>query len=257
MSWEHLLVEDNARVRVITLNRPARRNAFHNAMYLELAHALDEVNERSDIRAIVLTGAGEMFSAGQDLAAMAEPIKEGTPIGFSELLEALQRVTRPLIGAVNGSGVGLGMTILLHTDMNLIAEKARFKLPFVTLGVIPEAASSVLLPRYFGYQRAAEILYTARWVDAEELLAAGLALRLLPAESVRQAAVDLAAAIAANPPGSVRHTRQLLRHEYAEPIAEALQREADGFRERLHSPENREAIAAFLEKRAPNFDGLE
>lgn len=247
MSFLHIRTDLSGHVLRITFNRPDVRNAFHNAMYLELAQAIRVASASDEVRVIVLTGEGSYFCAGQDLAELKMP-EEGEEIGFQRLLIDLQTNVKPIVAAVNGNGVGLGLTMLLHTDINLVADDARFRLPFVTLGVVPEAASSFLLPRYFGPQRAAEILYTARWIDAAELADVGLALRLLPRERVVDEAMALASTIATMPPLSVQATRRLTREPVESEIFAALHREGEAFRERLGSPENQAAIAAFFQK---------
>lgn len=247
MSFQYIHTDLHNHVLCITFNRPDVRNAFNNAMYLELAKAIRVASESDDVRVIVLTGEGSYFCAGQDLSELKMP-EEGEEIGFQRLLIDLQTNVKPVIAAVNGNGLGLGLTMLLHTDINIVADDARFKLPFVTLAVVPEAASSYLLPKYFGAQRAAEILYTARWIEASELKTVGLALRLQPRDGVLPDALALAATIAAMPPLSVQATRRLTREPVEAEIFAALHREGEAFRERLGSPENKAAIAAFFKK---------
>ena len=232
-------------VTTITFARPDKRNAFNNAMYLEVAEAIHQANESDDSRVIVLTGQGDFFCAGQDLAELKMP-EADEELGFSKLFARLRQNRKPIIAAVNGPGVGLGLTLLLHTDINIVAEKSRFWLPFVDLAVVPEAASSYLLPRYFGMQKAAEILYTARWIEAKELAEVGLALETLPADKVLERAHAIAGVIAQKPPQSVQATRQLVREPLARDIAKALHREGEAFRLRLGSPEQQSAVARFF-----------
>lgn len=247
MAYTYLRVDDQDHVRTITFARPAVRNAFNNAMYLEVAAAIEEGSSRDDIHVIVLTGEGDFFCAGQDLAELKMP-DAGVELGFPKLLDRLQTNLKPVIAAVNGPGVGLGLTMLLHTDINLLAPTARFKLPFVTLAVVPEAASSYLLPKIFGAQRAAEILYTARWIEAKELVDVGLALEIVADAPVLDRALTLARTIAAMPPKSVQATRALTRVSDRTAIADALTREGEAFRERLGSPEQQAAVARFFKK---------
>lgn len=247
-SYEYIRVDHANHVTTITFARPAVRNAFNNAMYLEVAAAIQAASENEDVHVIVLTGEGDFFCAGQDLSELKMP-EEGTELGFPKLLIQLQSNRKPLLAAVNGPGVGLGLTMLLHTDINIISSTSRFRLPFVTLAVVPEAASSFLLPRAFGAQRAAEILYTARWIAAEELKEVGLALDVVAPEEVLPRTLELAARIAAMPPLSVQHTRALTREPLQMEIFQALQREGEAFRERLGSPEQQEAVARFFQKK--------
>lgn len=247
MSFQFIRVQDHEHVRVITFARPEVRNAFNNATYLEVASALEEASSEDSVHVVVLTGEGEFFCAGQDLAELKMP-DPGTELGFPKLLKNLRSNVKPMIAAVNGPGVGLGLTMLLHTDINLVSQTSRFRLPFVTLAVVPEAASSLLLPKIFGPQRAAEILYTARWVSGTELVQVGLALHEYPQADVLPEALKLAQTIAAMPPKSVQETRRLTRAPMEDAIAKALEMEGEAFRERLGSPEQLAAVAKFFKR---------
>lgn len=240
-------------VLTLTLNRPQRKNAFDERMWHEAAAALREAREDDRARAIVVTGAGEAFSAGQDLGEMAMPkLGEDGP-GFPRFMDALVALDKPLLAGVNGVGVGIGLTLLLHCDVVWIAEEARLRAPFVTLGVVPEAASSFLLPLQLGHQRAAELLYTAEWIDAGRALELGLATRALPRARLLPELHALAARIAAQPLGALRYTKRLLLAVRSDGIRGARAREDDAFRVRVGSPENVEALKAFLEKRPADF----
>jgi enoyl-CoA hydratase/carnithine racemase len=236
----------------LTLNRPRQRNAFNRQMWHELRDALRDAQEDSAVRVVIVTGAAGAFSAGQDLGEMTgvdDP-------GFGSFMDRLCEFDKPLLAAVNGVGVGIGLTLLLHCDVVYIAEGARLRPPFVTLGVVPEAASSYLLPATIGWQRAAEALFTADWIDARQAVALGLASRLCAPDELLPAVQELAARIALQPPQAVRHTKRLLIATRAEPIRAARAREDEAFGERIGSPENLEAIAAFFAKRAPDFSKL-
>ena len=246
-----VIQEDRGHVRVLTINRPIKRNAFNNALYGAMADAIVSASNDAAVRAVVITGAGETFCAGQDFSEMST--EAGADHGFPRFMQALIDCDRPLITAVNGVGIGLGLTMLLHTDINYIAEGARLRAPFVTLAVVPEAASSWLLPTVVGFQRAAEILFTARWIEAEESVAMGLTLAVVPRARVLETALAKATEIAANPPQSVQHTKRLLRVWRRQAVVDARQREDNAFQERLGTPENLEAIQAFFEKRPPDF----
>ena len=241
-------------VEVLTFNRPEKKNAFNNAMYLAAAAAIRTALEDRDVRVLLLTGAGGTFCAGQDFTEMNAD--SGAEHGFPKFMEALIDCDKPIVTAVNGVGIGLGLTMLLHTDVNYIAEGARLRAPFVTLGVVPEAASSFLLPVVVGPQRAAEILFTARWIGAEETVALGIALAVVPADRLLEIALAKAAEIAVHPPSAVRHTKRLLRVWLRQAIADTRRREDEAFQERLGTPENVEAISAFFERRPPDFDKL-
>ena len=211
-------IEINDGVAVITMNRPERKNAFTREQYELLANALNAADQDSEVRVAVLTGAGAAFSSGQDLKEMMElasGVASGTPTtskagGFTVLLDALEVFSKPLIAAVNGVAVGIGMTLLPFCDIVLIDETARMRVPFSELGVPPEAASSVLFADRIGWQRAAELLLTSRWVDATEAVEIGLALRTTPAGEALSQARELATTIASKSAYSTRVIKQLM-----------------------------------------------
>jgi enoyl-CoA hydratase/carnithine racemase len=240
-------------VLTLTWNRPQRKNAFDERMWREGRDALRDAASDDRVRVVILTGAGEAFSAGQDLGQMAErpPGDEGP--GFPGFMDALCAFDKPLLAAVNGVGVGIGLTMLLHCDVVWLAEPARLRAPFVPLGVVPEAASSYLLPLQLGHARAAELLYTAEWIDAPRAVALGIATRVLPRDELLPELRALAARIAAQPLGALRHTRRLLLAVRAEGIRAARAREDAAFAVRVGSPENAEALRAFFEKRPADF----
>jgi enoyl-CoA hydratase/carnithine racemase len=251
MADDLVLQERRGHVSVITMHRLAKKNAFDNAMYRAMTRAVDAAQDDPEVRVLLITGAGDTFCAGQDFSEMSA--EAGSDHGFPGFLRALGDCDKPMVTAVNGAGIGLGLTMLLHTDINYIARGARLRAPFVTLAVVPEAASSYLLPIVIGHQRAAEILFTARWIDAEESVALGLTFAVVPPEQLFDTALAKAAEIAANPPNAVRHTKRLLRVWRRDAIAAARQREDEAFQQRLGTPENLEAISAFFERRAPDF----
>jgi enoyl-CoA hydratase/carnithine racemase len=252
MADELVRQERRGYVSVLTMHRPEKKNAFNNAMYVAMTRAISAARGDPGVRALLITGAGDTFCAGQDFSEMSATA--GAEHGFPGFLQALADCDKPIVTAVNGVGIGLGLTMLLHTDVNYIAAGARLRAPFVTLGVVPEAASSYLLPIVVGQQRAAEILFTARWIDAAESVALGLTFAVVVPERLLDTALAKAAEIAANPPAAVQHTKRLMRVWRRQAIDAARVREDAAFQERLGTPENLEAIRAFFEKRAPNFD---
>ncbi len=243
--FDNLRIKTLDHITTITFYRRDARNAFTNQMYLELAEAINQADQDEDVRVIILTAKGKFFCAGQDLREMNLPVG-AEEVGFLQLFKALKNNRKPILGAVNGSGVGLGLTLLLHMDINIIDDKARFWLPFTELAVCPEAASSYLLPKFFGMQRTAEILYTARWIEAQELLDVGLALELVPQDDVLDRTLELAKVIAQKPPLSVQKTRELIRAPHVRDIAHALRREGEAFEELLGTPEQESAIGRFF-----------
>ena len=260
MAYDTILADTRSGVTVLTLHRPRQRNAFDARMYGELAAALDAARDDPHVRVVVVTGSEGAFSAGQDLAEMGRlaerPPASGEPSGFPRLLDALVAFDKPLLAAVNGVGVGLGFTMLLHCDLVYMAEDARLRLPFVTLGVVPEAASSVLLPAVVGHQAAADLVFTGAWLDAARAAALGLAFRVCPAASLLETVRAKAEEIAAGPLDALRRSKRLLRATRNDDVRGARAREDAAFAACIGSPENREAITAFLEKRAPNFTAL-
>jgi enoyl-CoA hydratase/carnithine racemase len=230
-----LHIVDDGRVRIVTFARPEVLNAFNSALYQGVGDALAAAAGDDSIGAVVLTGEGKAFSSGQDLDEMARLAarEQGTTSGFPVLLDNATTFPKPLLAAVNGVAVGIGMTILAHCDLVLVAERARAKVPFTALGVAPEAASSYLFPLRMGWQRAALTLLGGEWMSAEEMVAAGLALRVCPAESLLADTVALAQRLASFPLASVMATKRLMLAGQAAAVADALARENAAFAELL------------------------
>ena len=261
-------VADDARVRVLTLNRPDALNAFNEELYHAAGNALEDAAARDDIACVVITGAGRAFSAGQDLGEMGrlrvEPdvdieaarASAGNQVGFPHFLDTLAAFPKPAIAAVNGIGVGIGMTMLLHVDIAFIASTARLRAPFVPLGVVPEAAGSLLMPAVMGNQRAALKLYTGDWITAGEAVECGLALRSVAPEELMDVTIDVARRIAAMPVASLRATKALVVEGRIDAVRAARAREDEMFTRMIGRPANLEAITAFLEKREPDFSEL-
>ncbi len=209
-------------VAIITLNRPERKNAFTREQYDAFAAHLDSIAGRSDVHVAVVTGAGGSFSSGQDLKEMAELAtaassrssdatdSSGTGTGFTVLLDALQRFPKPLLAAVEGVAVGIGMTLLPYCDIVVVAESARMRVPFSELGVPPEAGSSALLADLMGWQRAAEILLTSRWVSSSEAVDFGLALEKVGDGRALERATEIARTIADKSPYSTGVIKRLM-----------------------------------------------
>lgn len=230
-------------IGIITINRPERKNAFTRSQYEDLASALKDIDADDSVHVAILTGAGGAFSSGQDLKEMTEmatAVASGAPAstqpgGFTVLLDGLETFSKPLIAAVNGVAVGIGMTLLPFCDIVLIDETARMRVPFSELGVPPEAASSILFADQIGWQRAAEILFTARWIEAPEAVEIGLALRTAPQGEVLAHAVELAKTIASKSAYSTRVIKQLMVAGRGGRIKEARAREEALFAELFRS----------------------
>ena len=230
-------VADDGAVRTLTLDRPGARNAFDVALYTGLAAELDRARADDDVRVVVLTGAGPVFSAGQDLDEMAAlatgTAPAGAEHGFRTLLAAVEAFDLPLLAAVNGPGVGIGLTLLLHCDLVWLAASARLRVPFAEMGVPPEAASSVLLATRMGRQQAARVLLTADWLAAEEAVAHGLALAVVPDGELAAVVAAEAARIAAHPRPGLRAVCGLVRAGEADAVTAARAREEAAFADLL------------------------
>lgn len=214
-------------VRILTLNRPDRLNAFTAESYRLLAARLREADRDPAVRVVVLRGAGRAFSSGVDLDALSGAPGAPAALGaaFDDVLDALVALGKPLVAAVHGPAVGFGATVLLHCDLVLVADDARLRFPFTLLGTAPEAASSMLLPAVVGSQCAAELLYTSRWMDAAEAVARDLALRCCPRDRLDAEVEELAGAVAERPPAAVASTKRLLRAGRAGEVRAAMGRE--------------------------------
>lgn len=230
------------------LTRTDKKNALDIEMYDAIRVALEEAASDAEVRVVLLAGADGMFTAGNDIADFLNnpPTGEDSPV--FRFLDALMGFEKPIVAAVDGIAVGVGTTMLLHCDLVVASERARFRLPFVNLGLVPEAASSYLLPRLAGVQRALELFLLGEFFDARAAREAGLVNAVVPPESVESEALEFAGAIANKPPEAVRLTKKLVRGPIAGEVRAASNREAEIFFERLRSPEAREAFGAFMKK---------
>jgi len=251
MAAARVLCEDDAGVRVLTLNRPEKKNAFDDPLWDGLRDALVAAREDARVAVVLVTGAGGDFSAGQDLTAFgaAEPREDGHPSGYYGCMEALVAFDKPLVAAARGVGVGIGATLLFHCDVVYVGESIRLRLPFVSLGLVPEAASSYLLQAMIGTRRAAELFFTAEWIDASRALETGIATRVVPDATLLEVARAKAREIARHPVGALRATKRTLREPHRAAVRAALEAEEAGMRAQAGSPENLAAIAAFLKDR--------
>ncbi|WP_139978463.1 enoyl-CoA hydratase/isomerase family protein [Nocardioides litoris] len=255
-----LQIADDGRVRTLTLDRPEALNAFNEALYDATADALLAADADPDVAVVLLTGAGRAFSAGTDLLEMhriaTDPAFERGRHGFPGLVDALESLSKPLVVAVNGVGLGIGATVLGFADLALMASTARLRCPFTSLGVAPEAASSYLLPRLVGHQQAAWMLLSAEWVGAEEALATGLVWRVCEPDDLLAEAHRHAAVLASRPVSSLVAVKRAMTAPLRAGIAGARDRENAAFAELMGGPANLEALAAFAEGREPDFRGL-
>jgi enoyl-CoA hydratase/carnithine racemase len=253
---EHVLSELSGGVLTLTINRPEKKNALTRAMYQALADGIDGANDDPSIRCVLIQANGDIFTAGNDLAdfaavnagdASANQAREGG----NPLLIALGRAKIPLVAAVHGRAVGVGVTMLLHCDLVYVAEDALLTTPFVNLALVPEAASSMLLPARIGHARAFAMFVLGEAVDGRKAEAWGIANAAVPASELRAKSRAAAEAVASRAPASVALTKQLMRDPAA--IAERMNEEGRHFAAQLKSSEAKEAFEAFAQKRAPDF----
>jgi enoyl-CoA hydratase/carnithine racemase len=248
-----LQINDENRVRTLTLNRPDALNAFNEALYEAAADALRQAAEDPDVAVVLLTGAGRAFSAGNDLkemqARILDPEMANQGSHFTTMIDALARFPKPLICAVNGVGVGIGTTILGYADLAFMSSTARLKCPFTSLGVAPEAASSYLLPKLIGRQNAAWLLMSSEWVSAAEAQAMGIVWKVCEPDDLIAEARRHAEILAARSIPSLIAVKQSMVEPTLPDIAAATERENAHFAQLLGGQANADALADFTGKR--------
>ncbi len=247
---DHIAVTIDGGIAEIRFARPEKKNAITAAMYAAMRDALLGCAVEDSVRVILFTAAGDSFTAGNDLADFMAP-REGEQ-AVTGFLRAIATAPKPLIAAVRGNAVGVGTTMLLHCDLVVASETARLQVPFVNLGLVPEAASSLLLPRVVGHARASAMVLLGEALDAATALSAGLVNRVVPDGELETVAREMATTLAAKAPTAVRLAKALLKGDLA-PVLARMDTEGVHFAAQLKSAECREAIAAFYEKRAPDF----
>jgi enoyl-CoA hydratase/carnithine racemase len=247
-------IEISDRILHIRFSRPEKKNAITVAMYATCRDALAAARNDPAVRAILFSGEGAAFTAGNDLAdfMQASGLKDKEEPPVEGFLREISTTPLPVVAAVQGAAVGVGVTMLLHCDIVFFAEDARLKTPFVDLGLVPEAASSLLLPALLGHHRAAAMLLLGETLTASEAVACGLGFQVVPHRELLSRAVAAAETLAAKAPAALRLTKELMKHP-SSTVAGRMAAESAYFREQLQSSEAREAITAFLQKRPPNF----
>ena len=240
-------------IATITLNRPEKKNALTVEMYERIVQGLHDYDADPKARVIVIRSEGDAFTSGNDLKDFmnAPPAGEDSPV--FRLLMTLVDLEKPLVAEVNGLAVGIGTTLLFHCDLVYAAKSARFQMPFVNLGLCPEAASSFLLPRFLGMPKASELLMLGEAFSANDALEMGVVNALFPDEDLHAETRSRAEKLAAQPAAAVRATKKLLRDDLRAATKASIEKEGALFIERLASPEAREAFTAFFEKRKPDF----
>jgi enoyl-CoA hydratase/carnithine racemase len=254
---EHVRIAVDNGIMRITLARPEKKNALTQAMYVAIGGALTRAESDPGVRVVLIEAEGDAFTAGNDIvdfAAIATGARSREQMQTHIFLEALARGTKPYVAAVAGLAVGVGVTMLMHCDVTYVAEDARLSTPFVNLALVPEAASTWLIPARIGYARAFQLFALGEPIDGRSAAAIGLVTAALPAE-VRAKALETAKALAAKPAGALQATKKLMRDSAA--ILAVMAREGEAFGQRLRSPEAAEAFRAFAERRAPDFTKIQ
>jgi enoyl-CoA hydratase/carnithine racemase len=246
---DHVIVTDDGPIRILRLNRPAKKNALTDQMYETLAESLENAAVSKTVRCVVITGGSTAFTAGGDLHDFLHAAQhEGLRPQVMRFLHRLPHAGKPLVAAVQGVAIGIGTTMLLHCDYVVAAIDARFSTPFANLGLVPEAGSSLLMPRLMGTRRAFELLVMGRPLDADEAKTLGLVNVVVPAGEVEPEAIKAARMIAALPVEAVAAARRLIRGPTAE-IVKRIDEEAEIFRMRVKSTEAKAAFEAFLSRK--------
>lgn len=245
--YEHVDIQVEGGVVTITMNRPAKKNALTAEMYACMAEALSDADDDPDVRVILVTGAGGSFTAGNDLSDFLKdpPVDHSAPV--YRFITTLPRIRKPMVAAIEGVAVGIGTTMLLHCDLAYAAQGTRFILPFINLGLVPEAASSLFLPRLVGHRRAAELLMFGEPFDAEHARAFGIINAVCEPGQLMDTAREAASKLAAKPMQALLATKALLRRG-EETVAVRIAAEVDEFRERLVSSEAKDTISAFFKR---------
>jgi enoyl-CoA hydratase/carnithine racemase len=247
-----VLVTQSGPVLEILFNRPEKKNALTGAMYAAVTDAFQRADADPAIRAVLLSGAGDTFTSGNDIKDFQSRAATNETSHASPFLDALSAMATPLVAAVNGAAIGVGTTMLAHADLVVAARSARFVMPFTSLGLVPEAASSLLFPRLLGHQRASALLLLGDPMDAETACAWGFVNKVVADEDLMTTAREIAARLAALPAAAVRQTKDLIKNGRGD-VAGRIEQELLMFRDRLRSPEAAEAFQAFIEKRKPDF----
>lgn len=249
---DHIVTGVQDRILTIRLNRPEKKNALTFAMYTAMNEALVNADSDPAVRVVLITGTPGCFTAGNDLADFAAATT-AQPSPALRYLETLGAAGKPVVAAVGGVAIGIGTTMLLHCDLVYAAESARFQLPFVNLGLCPEAASSVILPALVGTHRAAELLLFGESFDAQAARELGIVNQVVADAELLPVATAKAQQLSQKPPAALRTTKMLLKSGQAEAVKQAMSREGQQFARLLQGAEAKEAMAAFMERRKPDF----
>ncbi len=250
---EHVIIDLKGGVLRIEMRRPEKKNALTGPMYAAMADALERAAGEDAVRVVLIHGQPDVFTAGNDLGDFLNGPTDDPKRPVFRFLRNIAAAPKPLLAAVAGNAVGVGTTMLLHCDLVYAGEGARFQLPFVNLALCPEAASSYLLPRLAGHQRASELLLFGEPFNAARAYEIGLVNAIHADATLLDAALERARKLATLPAASLRETKRLLKQGHAALVQQTMQDEGEIFLRQLASPEAKEAFSAFLEKRKPDF----
>lgn len=254
MGSENVIAEVQDRVLLLRINRPDKKNALTDAIYRALGDRIAAADQDENIRALVLTGTGDAFSAGNDMVDFLNQKGGFETTGACYFMKALFDFRKPALAAVNGLAIGIGTTLLLHCDYAYAGASASFRMPFVGIGIAPEFCSTFLLPVSLGHRRAVELLYTSAKFDAKKAHEAGLVNAVVADDKVLEHTLAKARELAAQPPSALRTCKRLLREAMKAPAMEAFDREVAELNRMIKSnPEAMEAMTAFMQKRKPDF----
>jgi enoyl-CoA hydratase/carnithine racemase len=248
-----IVTERSGGVLDILLNRPSKKNAMTSSMYIAMADVLDGAAKDDDIRVVLWYGAGDSFSAGNDLEDFVKNPPGPGESPQAKLMSALISFEKPIVAAVHGVAIGGGTTMLAHCDFVYAGDSARFQLPFVNLALVPEFGSSYLLPSRFGYLRAAQLVLLGQPFKASRAAELGLVTQVVPDQNLLATATETARKLAEKPPAALQACKRLMKHAVREQLERAVKFENAEFAARVRSAEAREAFTAFIEKRRPDF----
>jgi enoyl-CoA hydratase/carnithine racemase len=253
---QHVTTEMDHGVLIVRLKRVEKMNALTMRMYGDMAAAIDRAEADRAVRVLLIAGSGGVFTAGNDLGDFLENPPHDPDSPVHRFIGKIVSTDVPIVAAVDGFAVGIGTTMLLHFDQVVATKRARFSLPFIKLGLVPEAGSSMLLAQECGYRKAAELLLLGEPFSSAEALQFGIVSQLCETDELMEQALAIAYKLAANPSGALRATKKLMKRPQ-EPLAHRILAETEAFSKRLASPAAKEAMTAFMEKRAPDFDQLD
>jgi enoyl-CoA hydratase/carnithine racemase len=251
-----IITERSGNILRVQLNRPAQKNAMTSAMYITLADLLNDAAKDDQIRVVLWHGAGDSFTAGNDIQDFLKNPPGPGESPQARLMAALINFDKPIVVAVQGAAIGGGTTMLTHCDFVFAGESAIFQMPFVNLALVPEFGSSYSVPARIGYLRAAELILLGARFDTKRAAELGLVTRVVPDQELLATATDTARKLAEKAPAALQACKRLMRSSTRELLEQAVKRENEEFAARVRSAESKEAFTAFVEKRKPNFDAI-